>query len=803
VRARGRWLAGAVAAGVVLLFAGQWTADFFADAWWAGALIPEAAGFLSGVHLLRLTLEAAAILIGTAWFTGHLLVVHRAIESVQISRQLANLEIREAVTPATLIPLAAGIGVALGFVTGLGSGDDWAVFALAWQGVTYGLVDPYLQRDLGVFVAQLPLWELTHAFARLLAWGALVLVTVLYGVLGALRWRRGRPEISDHARRHLGILLAVCAIVLAWGFILDPFLAAAGRTPTPDQWITFERSSLALTGACLAAAAVSALWAFRGQHLLALAGWGVLLAGAAVVRLLLPLTMVPDARAQLSGRASLDRLAYHLGALEDLAAGPPRWEGLGTPSLWSFRTIGRMVSTDSVRLEAAAPASIPVGSALAPVWLVLRSRAGGPATVLAIADASTGLGAGPMSYRADDSLAYPGLVTFSALPPGASRPNAPRLVSEVGGPGVPTGGAFRRLALAWSLQSAEVLRPPPEGTRLRWHLAPHARLERLAPFASWAEPRPVLAGGLVWVAHGYLASPLFPGTTRVDDAGREVGTLEAGFIGVVDAATGATAIYLSPAAGPLSRSWAAITRGVVRPASELPAALAGLLEYPERLFAAQARVLQEEPWSAGDLARDGEQQLESQPFTEGDGRRSLLAAYLRGDDHRIRTLLIGRAGPQGYRPSLLRLSAGGSLPGPEAAEATWDRFPSYEQMLDSVVRSGQRFERGPFRILPRGDRPVAYQPWYAVDPNGRVTQPYVAVAEAARAGAGRSFGAAWENLLGEGAPLPPGFGPPTPLEEARRWMLRADSALHAGDWEGFGRAFGALRQALGAAPTER
>jgi hypothetical protein len=54
-----------------------------------------------------------------------------------------------------------------------------------------------------------------------------------------------------------------------------------------------------------------------------------------------------------------------------------------------------------------------------------------------------------------------------------------------------------------------------------------------------------------------------------------------------------------------------------------------------------------------------------------------------------------------------------------------------------------------------------------------------------------------ENLRGSGAPLPPGFGPTTPLEEARRWMLRADSALHAGDWEGFGRAFGALREALG------
>ena len=128
---RGRWLVGTAIALVVLLFAGQWLADLLADRWWAGALIPEAEGFVSGVRLLRLTLDAAAVLVGTAWFTGHLLIVHRAIGSVQISRQVANLEIREAVTPATLLPLALALGVTLGLVTGLGSGRDWPAFALA------------------------------------------------------------------------------------------------------------------------------------------------------------------------------------------------------------------------------------------------------------------------------------------------------------------------------------------------------------------------------------------------------------------------------------------------------------------------------------------------------------------------------------------------------------------------------------------------------------------------------------------------------------------------------------------------
>ena len=62
---RGRWLVGTAVALIVLLFAGQWLADLLADRWWAGALISEAEGFVSGVRLLRLTLDAAAVLVGS------------------------------------------------------------------------------------------------------------------------------------------------------------------------------------------------------------------------------------------------------------------------------------------------------------------------------------------------------------------------------------------------------------------------------------------------------------------------------------------------------------------------------------------------------------------------------------------------------------------------------------------------------------------------------------------------------------------------------------------------------------------
>ena len=804
---RRRWLLGTVAALVVLLFAGQWIADFLADRWWAAALVPDAAGFLSGVHLLRLTLDAAAVLVATAWYGGHLLIVHRAIGSVQISRQVANLEIREAVTPATLLPLALGIGVALGLVAGLGAGHEWPVFALAWQGVTYGVTDPYLHKDLGVFVAQLPLWAVLHSFARLLAWSALVVVVVLYAALGAIGWQRGRPAMSDHARRHVGLLLAGAALVLAWGFLLDPFVAAAERASGPTAWGALELSTRVLAGACLAAAAISVLWALRGQHLLMIAGWSVLLASALVGRLLVPESGTPAEDDRSATRASLDRLAYGVDGIDDRAAGPVADDGPGLPSLWTWASIGRMVTADSQLLEVAAQATIPVGDAALPVWVAVRAPPDGLASVLAIADGRTGAASAPLSYRAGDSLAYPGLVTFATLGPAASRPGAPRLVVDSGALGPLAGGWARRVVVAWALQSSRLLGSLGPVARLRWELAPRGRLERLVPFAAWENPRLLLIGGdLTWVAHGYLSTSRFPGSSRLPDAAGDIGLLEAGLIGAVDAASGATSIFLAPDAGPLSRSWAGITQGVVRPASEIPPRLAQAIPYPARLFEAQARILEQAPWRAGSLAgRAADGQGDPVPPTAvwaGGSGFDLVSAYQGGEDRRVRTLLIGRNGESGRRLTLLRLSEAVSLPGPAASQATWDRFPSYEQILDSVVRRGERFERGPWRILPRGGVPIAYQPWYALDANGRVTLPYVALAQGARVGAGRSFADAWNNLRGAGAPLPPGFGPGTPFEEARRWMQRADSALHDGDWEGFGRAFGALRQTLGVGRTE-
>jgi len=70
-------------------------------------------------------------------------------------------------------------------------------------------------------------------------------------------------------------------------------------------------------------------------------------------------------------------------------------------------------------------------------------------------------------------------------------------------------------------------------------------------------------------------------------------------------------------------------------------------------------------------------------------------------------------------------------------------------------------------------------------------------------GAGRSMREAWSNLQGATVPSVAGMAQATRLEEARRWLQRADSALRTGDWSAFGAAWDHLRDVLGPAPTPR
>lgn len=788
---RGRWVALGTAA-VAALLLGRVAVGILADRWWAAALDPAYAGPVTRLHLLRTGIEAAAIGLGAAWFTSHLLLVVRAVHRVEIPRYLGNLEFRETVRRRTLVVLAAGLGLLLGLLAGYGASGAWQALAL-WLagGVRYGLAEPVLGQDLGAYVANLPALAWLQAFAVRLTLLGLATTAVAYALVGAIRWD-GRLAVSDHARRHLAVLLVLLALALGWGHLLDP----AGWLAAPDgagaglsTWRLVDVGSSAMIGVALGTAAVSAAWAWSVRPLLVGASWVVFTVASLAVRGALPAATDPGPPlVDAATRRGLDVVAWGLRDLERPAL-PAAAE---RPGLWHPAAVARAVSG-----EGSDPAAVTAGvtggaGSPRPVWFAVR-RADSVAMLVAMADDRVAAGGGAVSYRWGDSLAYPGVAAWS--PAGDVHPGAWGVARDEAS-GVPLGGFLRRLSLAWALQQPDLLR----GTEFaRWHRTPSERLGTLVPWVIWDQPvTTVVEGEAWWVSAGLLPLPSFAGTTRAPVAGGEAGGVEHALTGLVRARDGRTRVFLAAGAGPVALRLARMSAPMVGPAESLPPVFRASVPYPPGLFEAQALAVSRGPWGAGRLTAPALSGVTL--VRDAHGRPFPSAAFEDSTGRRIAALLLGLMEEGGARPVLLR-TGGDGLPSPAALVARWSRFPVWEQLRDSAAGAGARVEPGPVRYQFRGTELTAWQAHFAAGPGQRPVLLWVSVAAGGRLGAGRGLEDAWRNLGGLDAPLPPGLGG-TRLDEARRWLARADSALRAGDWAAFGRAFEALRATLGSAPAD-
>lgn len=807
---RGRRLTVAIGAVVILLFAGRWTATLLADRWWATQLSPAAASFVTDWHLLRLTLDLCGCLIASAWFIGHLLLVYRAVGTVQVRRNVANLEFREALTPRALLTMVVVTGVVLGLLAGAGVSGWWRVVTLAWQGVSYGISDPLLGRDLGLYVAQLPIWRAAHGFFVLLVLLALSGVAALYMLVGAIRWIERRPAINVHARAHIGWLFAALALALAWGYLLEPYELVAGPAEQldPSAWRASLLVSPLLAGIALLAGALSAVWAAHPRHTLMVSGWIVLAMASMAGHWLLPSLLSGSTEAAIDSRAveRLGRVAYGLNGLRDTrlervaSLTPPT-----VPSLWNPAALARAFPGDSNHLLSVNPAMLTPDGKRRPVWLVIRSSSPGRVIASAVADHRVSPSGEPLFYRLGDTLPRPAPTSLLDLRSDLLGPEAPdyRLIRD-DGPGVAVNTWPRRLLLAWALQAGELLGDVEPDAKVDWRLSPEDRLERLAPFADWSAPTArVIDGELVWLLDGYLTSSTFPLTARVTWRNHRVGSVRAAFLGTVNAESGAARVYLQPGADALAGTWSRVSDGVVEPASAIPEPVLRAAPYPADLFRIQAQQLERVPWKAGTVSgTPGHAVPEAPPppqvawGRDTTGPLSISTFELPGE-RRLSAILIGSRDEGRTHLTLIRLDSTATLPVRGVLENRWTNFPSYDALSDSIQEDGGKLERGPLRVEVGPGGPIAYQGYFALRPSGGTVLAWVSVAAPSRLGAGRTLKEAWSNLLGATVPAPPGSAQAGRLDEARRWMGHADSALRVGDWSEFGRAWSSLRSILG------
>ncbi len=794
---------------VVLLFAGRWAAGLAADQWWAERLSPAATRFVTDWAILRLLVGSLGVITACGWFIGHLLIVHRAIGSVQLHRRLGNLEIREAVNMELLVALSIGGGMLLGLFAGRGVGAWTPDLVLAWSGIAVGEVDPLLGRDLGFYLARLPAWRLLHGHLILLLILAFIGAATLYLVIGALRWSERRLVINDHARRHLGGLLVFFALVLAWGYLLEPLELVGGAIGSVHGGLFPFRSGVSdvLAGIALTAGLLSLWWAVKGRHTLVLSVWLVLgtasLLGHRVIPALIGGNRVSPLDPPL--RRHLDQLAYGMTGLKDstlLQTGQPPMppDPFG---LWQATLTAEATQSDSGRVVSVDRALVPLGRSQRPAWLVIRDRGKRGAGITVVLDDRASLAGEPLLYAEAESLHSIVGTPVLNLPAHAVWPGGRAPVMDSAQGGVQIGSGFRRLALAWTLQSGALLGAGTGGKQMFWHLDPVDRLQQLAPFAAWGVPAPRLVGGeLLWLVDGYLASSLFAGSSRVGWRDRWIGGLRAGFVGVIHAQSGATTVYLRHTADPVAETWQQLFPGIIQPAGAIPAVVLRAMPYPVELLEVQLRVIGQPHWNLG-RPSDREDEVRASgpaldalwksdttgvtqvvPFERANGRviSAVLQAHM-ADGREIVTL---------YRVDSLL-----SLPDPSALQIRWARIPTFQQLKDSVEKAGARLEAGPVQFWPTSTGLGAYQIHFAQRDGASPAVAWISLAIGDRRGAGHDLEEAWQNYLGLSAPIISATERGTVLFEVRRHLTAADAALRRGDLELFGRHWEAIKRLVG------
>lgn len=772
---------------VAALVGGRWLAVETAERAWDRTFAGGEA--LIAVRDLSRLLQALVLLVAIAWITGNLLIVYRAIGSVQMPRRLGDLEIVEAVPRRTLLITTILVGVALGTLLSLGTGDWWRDAVLAASPPHFGVRDSTnLGNDAGYYVSVLPWLDVLQNRTLILVLAALGVIALLYAVIGSLRVSRGRIRASDYARAHLGVLLACLALVIAWGAVLDPAEIVGGLHGVVDQ----AALSVRIPGAAVVAAVaivttlISLVWAWRDRPNLILAGWAALLvsviAGYFVIPGFVRASAGSDGADLRAHRGGLERLAFGLGGL-DSTSPPPFVAGeaaVRAIPLWDPAHVALAGTAPVNAVALRAPRADERGA----VWMIAPTNA--PAPVRLAVETDSGLSFTAMPLQASRPLFGPGLAGH-IIQPGDSAA-VPR---RGPGDGIPLTGAWRRFAIAWTIQDWSLARSESGGKRMLWRRDVTDRLDRLAPFARFGDPAPVLRDGtLWWVSWGYVSHQAFPLVRPLTWHDDETRFLRAGLVGAVSVATGETHLWLAPGYDSLTAAWARAFTPLIEPAERLPADVRAQLTYPTELFVTAVtqllRASADSSPQAGWTARSREPfQLGVPPSGTGGG--GVWTGF---------ALESGMLAPKRF----VGLCAGAITARGQELHL-WRPSPTNPERLPGELVGSTQLRPGQLRVWPAAGSIITVQA-QLLDPIGLSPRPAPRVMEVyvtfdGRSGRGLSARSA---LLG-GEQMVTDTTLTARWERARRLAIRADSALGVGDLEKFSSLW---RQLVGElVPTQR
>lgn len=809
-----RGLLGLLAGGALVLLVGRWTAGVYAD--WA---LHEALGFGELWRLKASTvfgLRAATMLIATSLAFAHLLAVRHSIVSLVLPSQLGGLEIPEEVPTERLTIIAALLAVLLGaFFTLLP--QDWSAARLAMDGVVFGELDPYLQRDLGHYVSWLPWERAMQARAMTFTLTVAVLVTVLYSATPSIRWTANGLYVSTWVRRHLSVIGGLVVVLIGWGWHLDRY---ERLSPHRDAWL--DASAEAVFSAfdhriALPFGAIAAFATLPIAAVLMYSGWrGHLRSAAAMLGALILLGPVASvvlravAERPLSTAEALQRLRPYRNTAALYTRRAFGVERIRRDSVGRSAIPARDLSTalsvwDPAALEAIALAGARRDSAVALAWVstgdgleaavVQQPRSGrvAPWSSIRYLASSTDDAGRPFHSSTLGSGRLEGVLVH----PGASRSVlAPDLRGDLAAS--PFESSAQRIALAWSEQDPRLLvrELPYPRPRLMTTRDVRARLHATVPFLE-AGPTltPHIRGdSLYWFVELFVTAARYPLSDGVNFNGRDVRYAAHAATAVVQAQTGRILLIPVDEPDPVMRSWMRRARTVFTPP---PAA-------PEWIRRERPPAVDEMLLQGGALAKAGfpDDSLGARRLTRPEDADADLAG---GALTFFQLDTLGTLGwalpvdiPWAGRTLGLLVARGGVE---RRTEFTADEHPRWTTVLESLQgaadqagfgRSLPNARRGRVQAIPTTEGAAWMQSYYEWPRDGVPRLAGVVLRRRRETVAARTLAEA----LGERAISGRAMDGDAFRERVARAYDAMQAALRAGDWRAYGDAWAALGRLL-------
>ena len=396
---------------------------------------------------------------------------------------------------------------------------------------------------------------------------------------------------------------------------------------------------------------------------------------------------------------------------------------------------------------------------------------------------------------------------------------------------------LRKVLLALRFRDANLLFASEVSPRSRFVFRRQvtARARDIAPFLRFPQaPYPVVhEGRVVWMLDAFTATRHFPLASAYELEPRSPVSYVRNSVKVtVDGVTGRVSFYVVDENDPLLEGYRRTLPGLFQPMEEMPPGLREHIRYPSELLRLQGRVLfqyhletapsfhgQEDVWAPATELAQGTNPVPYRPEYgifrlpgEQEPEYLLTTAFVPAGRQNLTALLVARSDGDHYGELLLYdVPVEEQVPGPRLVEALVEQDPSISQQLSLWRQGGSEVWTGHLHIVPVDGTLMYMEPIFLAAESDAIPElRQFVVSDGRRVAMQPTLDA---TLAALAAVTPPEEGTttdPPDLGELRElaadtstWpadaldlLDRAEEALRAGDFAGFGAHLRELRDLL-------